>query len=114
MRGRERKESEGGGYLHAAGVRSVACMSLLPAINREAWRIKGATGLQYHHVERTWQGDRELPDRSGRGPSGYSENPCPLARMRIGRAPPKTPPPPDLPVGAVSYTHLTLPTKRIV
>ena len=75
-------------------------MSRLPAINREAWRIKGATGLQYQHIERLWQDDRQLPDRSGSG-KGYSENPCPLARLRLGRAPPKTPPPPpDLPIGA--------------
>jgi hypothetical protein len=65
---------------------------------------------QYHHVERTWQDDRDLPDRSGPlavgskgsvgGLGGFSENPCPLARLRLGPPPPKTPPPPpDLPVG---------------
>jgi hypothetical protein len=36
---------------------------MLPAINREYWRIKGANGMQYHHIERTWQQDREFPDR---------------------------------------------------
>ena len=35
------------------------------------------------------------------GIGGYSENPCPLARLRLGPPPPKTPPPPpDLPIGA--------------
>ena len=81
---------------------------MLPAINREAWRIKGATGLQYHHVERTWQEDRQFPDRSGplrglgsvHGLGGFSQNPCPLARLRLGPPPPKTPQaPPDLPIG---------------
>ena len=84
-------------------------MSLLPAINREAWRLKAANGHQYHHVEKRWQEDRDFPDRSGplqgkgsvHGIGGFSENPCPLARLRLGPPPPKTPPPPpDLPVGA--------------
>jgi len=36
---------------------------MLPAINREYCRMMGANGMQYHHIERTWQQDREFPDR---------------------------------------------------